>query len=138
MRYADDSDPDEADVEEHMGPQGFRFRRSTRSGPDQQHHDPSIDAVFERFYDMIQNFGQPGPPPPRRSGGPGLFGGANDETFPSPRIQRTTFTSGTFGGGTASVTIFSSPAFGPGGGNDGEARQGGERNDHGAADTYQA
>lgn len=139
-RYADDSDPDEADIEEHVGPQGFHFRRSTRSGSEQRHHDPSMDPVFERFYDMIQNFGHSGPPgQPRRTGGSGLSGRGNDDTFAGPRMQRTTFTSGTFGGGTASVTIFSSPALGPQRGNEGENREGGgDHHNHGGADPFQA
>ncbi|KAG6017146.1 hypothetical protein E4U43_002205 [Claviceps pusilla] len=134
-RHADDSDPDEADIEEHMGPQGIRFRRSTRSRSDQRHHDPSIDPVFERFYDMIQNFGQAGST--TRAGGSSIFGRANDETFVAPRIQRTTFTSGTLGGGTASVTIFSSPAFTVRVGNSGEGQQGGEHQDQEGADPFQ-
>ncbi|KAG6000738.1 hypothetical protein E4U21_005037 [Claviceps maximensis] len=135
-RHADDSDPDEADIEEHMGSQGFRFRRTTRSRPEQPHHDPSIDPVFERFYDMIQNFGQAGPS--TRSGGTSIFGRANDETFVPPRIQRTTFTSGTLGGGTASVTIFSSPAFGARGGNNGENGEGSENHNQEGPDPFQA
>ncbi|KAG5940508.1 hypothetical protein E4U53_007579 [Claviceps sorghi] len=118
-----------------MGPQGLRFRRSTRSRSEQRHHDPSIDPVFERFYDMIQNFGQAGPS--TRSGGSSIFGQANDETFVAPRIQRTTFTSGTLGGGTASVTIFSSPAFGLRAGNHGESREGDGHHNQEGADPFQ-
>ncbi|KAG5982409.1 hypothetical protein E4U55_001916 [Claviceps digitariae] len=133
--HADDSDPDEADIEEHMGAQGVRFRRSTRNRSEQQHHDPSLDPVFERFYDMIQNFGQAAPS--TRPGGSSIFGRANDETFVPPRIQRTTFTSGTLGGGTASVTIFSSPAFVARVNNNGEGQEGGENQNQEGADPFQ-
>ncbi|KAF7544070.1 hypothetical protein G7Z17_g10239 [Cylindrodendrum hubeiense] len=63
LRFADDddSDPDEADITEHLGPHGFAFRRSVRDGPDHQHHNPAIDPVLERFFNMVQGFG-----PPRR------------------------------------------------------------------------
>lgn len=107
LRHADDSDPDEADIEEHMGPQGFHFRRSTRTDPDDRHHDPSVDPVLQRFQDMIQSFSQP-----RRSEGTSLFGRPDNDSYSPPRFRRTTITSGTFGGGTASVTIFSGPVFG--------------------------
>ncbi|KAG8406951.1 hypothetical protein J3458_020459 [Metarhizium acridum] len=112
LRHADDSDPDEADIEEHMGPQGFHFRRSTRTDPDDRHHDPSVDPVLQRFQDMIQSFSQP-----RRSEGTSLFGRPDNDSY-SPRFRRTTITSGTFGGGTASVTIFSGPVFGSRGAGD--------------------
>ncbi|KAG6038742.1 hypothetical protein E4U41_003769 [Claviceps citrina] len=136
LRPVDDSDPDEADIEEHMGPQGIRFRRSTRSGPEQQHHDPTLEPVLDSFYDMIQNFGQTAAP--GRSGGTGIFGRANDETFVAPRIQRTTFTSGALGGGTASVTIFSSPAFRGPGNQGGEDRAGSDHDNEEAVDPFQA
>ncbi|KAM5348456.1 hypothetical protein ACJ41O_008280 [Fusarium nematophilum] len=114
-RYHDDSDPEEGNIDEHLGPHGFAFRRSVRDGPDQRHHDPAVDPVLERFLDMIQGFG-----PPRRAGGGGSGGGGGGgsssfppspvehEPFGQPRIHRTTFTSGPFGTGT-SVTIVSGP-----------------------------
>ncbi|KAG5961518.1 hypothetical protein E4U58_004242 [Claviceps cyperi] len=139
-RYMDAPDPDEADIEEHLGAEGTYYRRSTRSRPDQRHHDPSIDPVFERFYDMIQRFGQPFAQPGRTrpSGGSGVFGQANDEEFvPPPRIQRATFTSGAFGGGTASVTIISGPAFATRGTQEGENRESTENAHQEGADPFQ-
>ena len=122
LRHADDSDPDEADIEEHMGPHGFRYRQSTRHGTGQRHADPGIEPVMESFYDMVQNFGHP------RQFPPGNFASGQNQTFGGPRIQRTTFTSGTFGGGTTSFTIISGPGTG--------RRQEGAAN--GTADPFQA
>ncbi|KHN97897.1 uncharacterized protein MAM_04286 [Metarhizium album ARSEF 1941] len=102
LRHADDSDPDEADIEEHLGPQGFRFRQSIRSDPDESHHDPSMDPVLRRFQDMIQSFSQP-----RRSELISRFSLPDNASRATPRFRHTTFTSR---GGTASVTIFSAPA----------------------------
>ncbi|RDA87401.1 hypothetical protein CP532_7008 [Ophiocordyceps camponoti-leonardi (nom. inval.)] len=103
--YDDDSDPDMADIEEFAGPHGFIHRRSVRpGGDDAEPHDPGVEPVIHRFYEMLQNFSTartaPGRgDPDRGEEGPPVW----------PRIQRTTFTSGPFGGGTASVTIFSGP-----------------------------
>ncbi|KAH7022528.1 hypothetical protein EDB80DRAFT_11100 [Ilyonectria destructans] len=112
----DDSDPDEADITEQLGPHGFAFRRSVRDGPDHHHHNPAVDPVLERFLNMVQGFG----PPRRPTGGPPFApnqaGQApnqpTQESFMQPHIHRTTFTSGTFGGGTTSVTIVSGPLHG--------------------------
>ncbi|KAH0496526.1 hypothetical protein TgHK011_003880 [Trichoderma gracile] len=98
-----DSDPDEADIEEHLGPHGFHFRRSVRVRPGDEHHDPAVDPVIERFLGMIQDFA-----PTQRPA---------DEARPPhahPHIHRATFMNGS---GSASVTIFSGPSsdfFGPG------------------------
>ncbi|PNY23979.1 RING finger protein [Tolypocladium capitatum] len=105
-RYEDYSDPEEADIEEHVGPHGFIHRRSVRNGPGPP-HDPGVEPVLNRFYEMLEHFGQPqwitnGGQPTGRGG---------DVPPPWPRIHRTTFTSGTLGGGTASVTIFSGPSL---------------------------
>jgi hypothetical protein len=103
-----DSDPEEADIDEHTQ-HGFAFRRSVRDGPDHHHHDPAIAPTFERFFDMLNGFG------PRAPGGNGSFPSSPGEREQppepnfGPRIYRTTFTSGTFGGGTTSVTIVSGP-----------------------------
>ncbi|CAM1511158.1 Fc.00g086710.m01.CDS01 [Cosmosporella sp. VM-42] len=116
LRYRDDddSDPEEGDIDEHLGPHGFAFRRNVREGPDPRHHhhNPGVDPVVERFINMIHGFGPP------RSANDGLFANPRERhdhepTFGQPRIQRTTFTSGGFGGGTTSVTIVSGPL--PGG-----------------------
>ncbi|TFA99282.1 hypothetical protein CCMA1212_009054 [Trichoderma ghanense] len=105
-----DSDPDEADIEEHLGPHGFHFRRSVRIRPGEDHHDPAVDPVIERFLGMIQDFA----PTQRPAGG---FRQGGDEARPAhahPHIHRATFMNGS---GSASVTIFSGPSsdfFGPG------------------------
>ncbi|KAM0557971.1 hypothetical protein ACHAPJ_005135 [Fusarium lateritium] len=109
-----DSDPDEADIDEHTQ-HGFAFRRSVRDGPDHHHHDPATGPLMRSFIDLLNGFRPPGP------GGNGSFpsspGEQPDEpqTF-GPRIHRTTFTSGPFGGGTTSVTIVSGPIHGSRGG----------------------
>ena len=119
-----DSDPEEADIEEHLGPHGFVYRQTRSEGhgdnhlhwhqhqadPSHEHHhhhhhhnrqNPPIDPVLQRFADMLQGFGQPG----RQMN----LGGNRHAT-----VQRTTFTSRTMGGGTTSVTIFSGPPTHPG------------------------
>ncbi|KAI9167223.1 RING finger protein [Paramyrothecium foliicola] len=105
--YGEDSDPEEADIEEHLGPRGFMYRRSVRHDPENDHHNPGIEPVLERFVDMIHAFG-----PPRRFGPEGQGPSPTDQPrrFGEPHIHRATFTSNTLGGGTASVTIFSGPA----------------------------
>ncbi|KAI8656635.1 RING-type domain-containing protein [Fusarium sp. Ph1] len=115
--HDDDSDPEEGNIDEHLGPHGFGFRRSVRDGPDPHHHNPAVDPVLERFLDMIQGFA-----PSRRPGGPGGSFPSSPGERPgdhdpfAPRIHRTTFTSGPFGGGTTSVTIVSGPIHGSRGG----------------------
>ncbi|KAH7190821.1 hypothetical protein DER44DRAFT_903702 [Fusarium oxysporum] len=103
-----DSDPEEVDIDEHAQ-HGFAFRRSVRDGPAHlHHHDPAIAPTFERFFDMLNGFG------PRAPGGNGSFPSSPGEREQppepnfGPRIYRTIFTSGTFGG-TTSVTIVSGP-----------------------------
>ncbi|KAH8172708.1 ring finger domain-containing protein [Sarocladium implicatum] len=130
----DDSDPEEADIEEHLGSYNSPFHPAGRAGgsaarhwgfdphgahtdsnpPGHDHfhhhahtHEPSnntpVDPVLQRFADMLQGFG----PPTRSRGSPmPLFPGN------SHAVQRTTFTSRTSSGGTASVTIFRGPAPG--------------------------
>ncbi|PHH78585.1 hypothetical protein CDD80_6627 [Ophiocordyceps camponoti-rufipedis] len=125
--YDDGSDPDVADIDEFTGPHGFIHRRSIRTGRDEAgHHDPGVEPVLHRFYEMLQTFSPiratPGQENPPERGEPG--------SPPWPRIQRTTFTSGPFGSGTASVTIFTgSPP----------ARQQGAENPHNGTspDPYQ-
>lgn len=105
-RHDDDSDPDEADIEEYVGgPHGFVHRRSVRMGSQHvHHHETGVESVLHRFYEMVQNFGQERNSLAREPQNEG-----SDDPPPWPRIHRATFTSGTFGGGTASVTIFSGP-----------------------------
>ncbi|PFH62697.1 hypothetical protein XA68_12375 [Ophiocordyceps unilateralis] len=105
VHYDDDSDPDVADIDEFTGPHGFIHRRSVRTGHDEaEHHDPGVEPVIHRFYEMIQNFS-----PARTAPGRGYPERGEDGPPVWPRVQRTTFTSGPYGGGTASVTIFSGP-----------------------------
>ncbi|VUC22015.1 unnamed protein product [Clonostachys rosea] len=61
-RYFGDSDPDEADIEDHMeGNHGFAFNRNTRQGPNREHHNPEMEPVISRFFDMINGFSGDGP-----------------------------------------------------------------------------
>ncbi|PTB42799.1 hypothetical protein M441DRAFT_359209 [Trichoderma asperellum CBS 433.97] len=105
--HSHDSDPDEADIEEHMIPPGFHYRRSVLERPGVPHHDPDVDPVFERFIGLIHDLA----PPPRRTGGSGMFQqrGGEEGRFGGPHIHRATFTNGS---GSASVTIFSGPSSG--------------------------
>ncbi|KAF5025482.1 hypothetical protein F66182_2458 [Fusarium sp. NRRL 66182] len=111
-----DSDPEEADIEEHTQ-HGFTFRRSVRDGPDHHHHhhDPGFEPVIGSFLNLVQGLGA------RRPGGndsfptsPGERPGPHEHF--GPHIHRTTFTSGPFGTGTTSVTIVSGPVHGSRGG----------------------
>ncbi|KAL6858467.1 hypothetical protein J3F83DRAFT_360933 [Trichoderma novae-zelandiae] len=105
-----DSDPDEADIEEHLGPHGFRLRRSVRDRPGDEHHDPAVDPVIERFLGMIQDFA----PTQRPADGSRQRADEPRVAHARPHIHRATFMNGT---GSASVTIFSGPSsgfFGPG------------------------
>ncbi|PHH71970.1 hypothetical protein CDD82_6233 [Ophiocordyceps australis] len=106
-REEDYSDPEEADLEEHIGPHGFIHRRSVRQSPSQgPPHDANLENVVRRFYEMLQTFGHPRPSNVRESSAqPG------DDQTAWPRFHRATFTSGPLGG-TASVTIFSGPSPG--------------------------
>ncbi|UNI22040.1 RING-type E3 ubiquitin transferase [Purpureocillium takamizusanense] len=104
--YEDDSDPEEADIEEHLGPHGFVHRRSVRAGDGHDnHHEPGIAPVLNRFYEMLETFGQPRPMDSRET--PTRNPGST--ATPLPTVHRATFTTGPFGRGTASVTIYSGP-----------------------------
>jgi E3 ubiquitin-protein ligase RNF115/126 len=62
-----DSDPDEADIDEHTN-QGFVFRRSIREGPGHHHHhDPAYVPTFESFVNMLNEFGARAPDDGRSS-----------------------------------------------------------------------
>lgn len=81
-------------------------RRDIRQGNNQEHHNPGQDAVFERFVSMIHNMA-PRPEDPSQRYAHGQENGPTDPGFTSaPRFQRTMYTTRTFRGGTASVTIF--------------------------------
>ncbi|KAL0930423.1 uncharacterized protein CTRU02_214498 [Colletotrichum truncatum] len=113
----DDSDPDEADIEEHLhrGPSGFVLHRTIwdNQGPGQspssntrQPPDPGDgDQIIRRFIDMVNEFGMGHPPrqteEPRSPGfgGGGLFGGGGN--------VRTYYRGGP--GGTTSFTIATGP-----------------------------
>ncbi|KAM4064704.1 ring finger domain-containing protein [Hirsutella rhossiliensis] len=125
-RYDDDSDPEEADIEEFAGPHGFIHRRNVRNGSNHaDHHDPGVEPVLHRFYEMVQNLS------PERNMNAREHPGHDDNPPAWPHIQRTTFTSGgPFGGGTASVTIFSGPPPG--------AHGMGRSHDGSPADQFQA
>lgn len=63
LRYPD-SDPDEADIEEHLrGENGFVFNQNTRPGAREDHHQPEVDPVINRFISMVNDFGPPEGPP---------------------------------------------------------------------------
>lgn len=61
MGFHADSDPDEVDLNEHLGQDDFMFRQDTRVGPGQRHYDPGVDPVLERFADLINEIGATGP-----------------------------------------------------------------------------
>ncbi|WZH47367.1 RING finger [Fusarium acuminatum] len=107
-----DSDPEEADIDEHAQ-HGFVYRRSVRVGPEHHHHhDPAVAPIFERFFDMLNGFG------PRSPGGNASFppspGEHTGEQNSGTQTYRTTFTPGPFGGGTT-VTIIQRPIHATGG-----------------------
>ncbi|KAK1975826.1 hypothetical protein LZ30DRAFT_604778 [Colletotrichum cereale] len=129
-RYDNDSDPEEADIEEHLhrGPGGFVVHRtiwdnSQRPGqsPNTNTRQPADandgDQIIRRFIDMVNDFGMGMPPrPPEETrpsgiggggGGGGLFGGQGN--------VRTYHRAGP--GGTTSFTIATGPIhFHQGGG----------------------
>lgn len=105
-----DSDPEEADIDQHVHHtgNGFLMHRTIRPGGPANHDDPQQD-VIRRFTDMLNDF-HPGPPP-GRSGQATLFpqapGGDNPDgprggPSPLPAFTRTTFRASPFG---ATVTI---------------------------------
>lgn len=105
FRYDEDSDPEEADIEDHLDQHGFRHRRRVREGRGHIHPNPAVDPVLDRFIDMLQGFGSA-----RGPRDADIFPPRDDEPHVQQRrIHHTTFRSG-LGNGTASVTIFSGPA----------------------------
>ncbi|KAG8676102.1 hypothetical protein FPOAC1_002098 [Fusarium poae] len=121
-----DSDPDEADIDEHTN-QGFVFRRSIREGPGHHHHhDPAYVPTFESFVNMLNEFGARVPDGRSFSHGPGEHGEhqghgehehqghgerAEEGEHAHPnfaRVQRATFT-GPFGSGRTTITMISTP-----------------------------
>lgn len=122
--HESDSDPEEADIEQHVHrtPTGFFMHRTIRSGQGGQgaNHQNELD-VIQRFSDMLMEFngGRPG-----RSGPDVLFppippiAPAGQEHYPAgggmPAITRTTFRRTPFG--ATSVTIINSGGPPPPGG----------------------
>ncbi|KAH7198585.1 uncharacterized protein B0J16DRAFT_41670 [Fusarium flagelliforme] len=119
-----DSDPEEADIDEHTN-QGFVFRRTVRDGPGHQHHhhEPAYGPVLQSFVHMLNGLGAQVPDNNRSfPRGPGEHGeheeqgeqrhgeqgehGAAEQNF--PRLHRTTF-AGPFGQGRTTVTVISTP-----------------------------
>jgi rubrerythrin len=119
-----DSDPEEADIDEHTN-QGFVFRRTVRDGPGHQHHhhEPAYGPVLQSFVHMLNGLGAQVPDNNRsfprgtgehseheeqgeqRHGEQGEHGAAG-QNF--PRLHRTTF-AGPFGQGRTTVTVISTP-----------------------------
>ncbi|WYZ46044.1 hypothetical protein EsH8_IX_000269 [Colletotrichum jinshuiense] len=117
-RYDEDSDPEEADIEEHLhrGPSGFVVHRTIWDNSQRPGQSPSPntrqppdandgDQIIRRFIDMVNDFGMGMPPrPPDETrpagfGGGGLFGGGGN--------VRTYHRAGP--GGTTSFTIATGP-----------------------------
>ncbi|KAK2728264.1 RING finger domain-containing protein [Colletotrichum kahawae] len=113
----DDSDPEEADIEEHLhrGPSGFVLHRTiwdnqrpgqATSPNARQPTDPADgDQIIRRFIDMVNEFGMgmPPRPPPDETRPPGFGGGL----FGGPGNVRTYYREGR--GGTTSFTIATGP-----------------------------
>ncbi|KAF4420908.1 putative RING finger protein [Colletotrichum fructicola] len=114
----DDSDPEEADIEEHLhrGPSGFVLHRTiwdnqrpgqAASPNARQPTDPADgDQIIRRFIDMVNEFGMgmpPRPPPDETRPPPGFGGGL----FGGPGNVRTYYREGR--GGTTSFTIATGP-----------------------------
>ncbi|KAK3318333.1 hypothetical protein B0H66DRAFT_233378 [Apodospora peruviana] len=122
-----DSDPEEGDIEDHLGTgpgEPFMARtifNSHSRSPDGRERDrdrlggDGRDDIMFRFAEMLTQMGGRSPPPvpPSREllFPPPPDRASGEYTFSQPRIQRTTFSSGPFGG-TASFTITTGVAGG--------------------------
>ncbi|GKU03537.1 ring finger protein [Fusarium langsethiae] len=115
-----DSDPDEADIDEHTN-QGFVFRRSIREGPGHHHHhDPAYVPTFESFVNMLNEFGARAPDDGRSYAEPAPGSNGQNQQWADPERQRrheeqvaageqrATFT-GPFGSGRTTITMISTP-----------------------------
>ncbi|KAH6635446.1 hypothetical protein B0J18DRAFT_47775 [Chaetomium sp. MPI-SDFR-AT-0129] len=112
-RQADDSDPEEGDIEEHLyggarssstgPPPGSQYGMSNASRPGDE-----ADLVFRRFADMLMHDLGAGRAIRRSPGPSGMFPQQEDapEPQPGPRFHQTTFRAGPFGGRTR-VTVTS-------------------------------
>ncbi|KAK6221871.1 hypothetical protein QIS74_04743 [Colletotrichum tabaci] len=117
-RYDDDSDPEEADIEEHLhrGPGGFVVHRTIWDNSQRPSQSPNPntrqppdandgDQIIRRFIDMVNDFGLGMPPrPPDETRPPGFAGGG---LFGGPANVRTYHRAGP--GGTTSFTIATGP-----------------------------
>ncbi|KAG7038611.1 ring finger domain-containing protein [Colletotrichum scovillei] len=134
--YDDDSDPEEADIEEHLhrGPGGFVVHRaiwdnSQRPGqsPNPNTRQPPDvndgDQIIRRFIDMVNDFGMGMPPrPPDETRPPGFGTGGN--IFGGQGNVRTFQRTGP--GGTTSFTIATGPIHVHQGGANSPAGAGGD------------
>ncbi|KAK1466404.1 hypothetical protein CCUS01_01253 [Colletotrichum cuscutae] len=134
--YDDDSDPEEADIEEHLhrGPGGFVVHRaiwdnSQRPGqsPNPNTRQPPDvndgDQIIRRFIDMVNDFGMGMPPrPPDETRPPGFGAGGN--IFGGQGNVRTFQRTGP--GGTTSFTIATGPIHVHQGGANSPAGAGGD------------
>lgn len=128
-RQDGDSDPEEADIEDLVGPHGFHYHRSTPAPPSllpldlpsrDQHHQRRYGAHGhshdEQHHHRLHHEFPPVDPilarftdmiqgfgASARPGGHNYFGGTGHT------VHRTTYTTRTMGGGTTSVTIVSGP-----------------------------
>ncbi|KAK4145906.1 uncharacterized protein C8A04DRAFT_10264 [Dichotomopilus funicola] len=119
-RQADDSDPEEGDIEEHLyggarssstgPPPGSQYGMSNASRPGDE-----ADLVFRRFADMLMHDLGAGRAIRRSPGPSGMFPQQEDapEPQPGPRFHQTTFRAGPFGGRTR-VTVTSGTFSGGG------------------------
>lgn len=54
-----DSDPEVADIDDHVDPNGFGHDQSTQVGEDAEHHDAHPRQSAERFLSIVSNIGMP-------------------------------------------------------------------------------
>ncbi|TQV96609.1 hypothetical protein V2A60_003005 [Cordyceps javanica] len=55
----DDSDPEVADIDEHLDPNGFGYDHSTQVGEDANHYDARPEPSVERFLGIVSSIGIP-------------------------------------------------------------------------------
>ncbi|KAG4277057.1 hypothetical protein FPRO04_14211 [Fusarium proliferatum] len=101
-----DSDPEEADIDEHTHT-GFILGRNPRVDPDHphHHHDPAFGLTLDSFFEMLNRLG---PLAPGRNGS--FPSGRIEREQPAeqnfgPRIHRISFIHGITGGGTSPITM---------------------------------
>ncbi|KAI0013083.1 hypothetical protein F4779DRAFT_475932 [Xylariaceae sp. FL0662B] len=111
--HDDDSDPDEADIEEHIteGPGGFYARRTVfrspeRRSPGNRTRPDNGEDIIRRFTEMLGEMG--GPVMVGRSGPDTLFSNS------PPRVRYQRISGPGFTGGFGSFNITTAPSPGPG------------------------